>query len=116
MASVYEWGTHYLVGDLVRSESTHPMVEAMAVRQADGSRSLLLINKAAGPATLILGTDSLPGKAASPVSTRLLDSHGATEPAAATLAEFTRAPITLAPYSLLLIRVPSPAARKVGGG
>jgi len=42
-------GTHELVGALVAVESTHPRIEAMAVRRADGTRALLLINKASGP-------------------------------------------------------------------
>ncbi len=44
-ATVYGWLNRYFVGNVVQTSSDNPMVEAFAVAQTDGSRSVLLINK-----------------------------------------------------------------------
>lgn len=44
-ANVFAWGIKYLTGKVMRAETDHPSIEAMAVQQEDGEKSLLLINK-----------------------------------------------------------------------
>ncbi|GAX45053.1 hypothetical protein NIES4075_60730 [Tolypothrix sp. NIES-4075] len=53
-ASVFAWGVKYLTGTVMQTKSDRSSVEAMAVINADGKRSLLLINKSAKPAELTL--------------------------------------------------------------
>ena len=51
-ATVFTWAIKYLIGRVIGTKSDHPFIEAMTVYQANGTRSLLLINKAAVPARL----------------------------------------------------------------
>lgn len=53
-ATVFAWGVKYLTGTVMQTKSDRSSVEAMAVINADGKRSLLLINKSAKPAELTL--------------------------------------------------------------
>jgi xylan 1,4-beta-xylosidase len=86
----------------METESDEPSVEAMAVQQAKGKRSLLLINKSAKSAQV-----SIQGM---PDASKLdnlqmfsLDANGVKSdtPARATLAQ---EPLNMNPYSLVLLR------------
>ncbi|MDQ3813420.1 MAG: glycosyl hydrolase, partial [Armatimonadota bacterium] len=46
-AHLYRWGTHYLVGEIpAHSSDDEQSLELLPIRRTDGTRSLLLINKA----------------------------------------------------------------------
>ncbi len=101
-ATVFAWGIKYLTGKVMETESDEPSVEAMAVQQAKGKRSLLLINKSAKSAQV-----SIQGM---PDASKLdnlqmfsLDANGVKSdtPARATLAQ---EPLNMNPYSLVLLR------------
>lgn len=96
-AQVFAWSNRYLVGAVAKTSSDEPMVEAMAVRQSDGSRSLLLINKSGAAKTAVL---SGLGAADDAQATRLDASGIASDGAAASNPER----VALPPYSLLLVR------------
>lgn len=100
--TVFTWANHALVGALVGTKSDQPMAEAMAVRRADGGRSLLLINKADVPVRVTLtmggGGAARPG----PWKTSRLDEKGTAEGTLAPAALYK--PLTLPPHSLLLLR------------
>lgn len=99
-ATVYAWGNQYLVGALAQTQSDQPWVEAMAVRQTNGSQSLLLINKASAPAKVTLALTGSTRSAA--WQSFRLDAAGTTEgmPESDALDK----DVTLPPYSLLLLR------------
>ncbi len=101
-ATVFAWGIKYLTGKVISTESDHPFVEAMAVLQADGERSLLLINKSAGLAKLTL---QLKPEASQPESLPMfyLDANGVKNLTLAT-AQLIAEPLNLNPYSLILLR------------
>ncbi|HEY3333517.1 MAG TPA: hypothetical protein VGK19_26025 [Capsulimonadaceae bacterium] len=103
VADVLRWGNMWLTGQLVGASSTHVRVEAMAVRHVDGSRAILLINKATGSATVTLKY-GLP-RAGMPIEIEMLDGTG-TSHRVAPLSEFT-APVLMPPYSLLLLLIPA---------
>ncbi|HAJ60316.1 MAG TPA: alpha-L-arabinofuranosidase [Cyanobacteria bacterium UBA8543] len=100
-ATVFAWGLKYLTGQVMRTETDHPFVEAMAVSQANGERSLLLINKSAGSAKLTL---QLMAEASKPENLPLfsLDANGVTSATLAT-ATLEQEPLLLKPYSLVLL-------------
>jgi hypothetical protein len=52
-AYLFQWANHNLIGSLVKTASSSPMVEAMAVRQ-NGTPAIMVINKASGPAAINL--------------------------------------------------------------
>lgn len=52
-ASLFQWANVHLIGRLVKTASSSPKVEAMAVRQS-AARSIMVINKASGTATVRL--------------------------------------------------------------
>lgn len=101
-ATVFAWGIKYLIGKVIRTDSDHPFVEAMAVWQADGGRSLLLINKSGGLASLSVQATQM---AAKPKSLLMLSLDG-TGLKSTTLATATleQQPLTLNPYALVLLR------------
>lgn len=101
-ATVFAWGIKYLTGQVIRTETDHPFVEAMAVLQADGERSLLLINKSAKPAQLTL---QLKPEASQPENLPMfsLDANGVKSLTLAT-AQLIAEPLKLNPYSLVLLR------------
>ena len=55
-ASLFQWANHHLIGALVKTASSSPLVEAMAVRQ-NGARAIMVINKASGTATIHLASN-----------------------------------------------------------
>ena len=52
-ASLFQWANHHLIGALLKTASSNPKVEAMAVRQR-GTPAIMVINKASGRATINL--------------------------------------------------------------
>jgi Glycosyl hydrolases family 39 len=59
-ATVFAWANKYLTGSVIATNSNNSFVEAMAVQQVDGKRSLLLINKLDTPINLTLsGMDTI---------------------------------------------------------
>ena len=101
-ATVFAWGIKYLTGKVMRSQSDHSFVEAMAIWQADGARSLLLINKSAGLASLSVQATQMASKPNSLLMFSL-DANGVTSTTLAT-AKLEQEPLTLNPYSLVLLR------------
>lgn len=102
-ATVFAWGIKYLTGRVMRTQSDHPFVEAVAVIQTDGGRSLLLINKSAQLARLKV--QAMPD-IAPPSSLQMfyLDANGVKKLATQATAALKQKPLFLAPYSLLLLR------------
>ncbi|ARV57627.1 alpha-L-arabinofuranosidase [Nostocales cyanobacterium HT-58-2] len=100
-ASVFAWGIKYLTGWLMYAESDHPLIEAMAVRQADKKRSLLLINKSGQIAQLrIVNQPSITGR----VPIFYLNERGIKQDTLAT-AGLQKQPLVLPAYSLALLRI-----------
>jgi xylan 1,4-beta-xylosidase len=104
-ATVFAWGIQYLTGTVMHADSNHSFVEAMPIFQSDGTRSLLLINKSAGVATLTL---QLPPEASQPESVPMfyLDANGVKNLTQST-AQLVAEPLMLNPYSLVLLRFSS---------
>ena len=98
-ATVFEWGRRYFVGSIVKTQSNHRFVEGFAVRQENGDRSLLLINKSAK--AVRLGLTMNPSIQSQPTA-RLLSEQGIKEE---TIAIDT--PIELPAYSLILLQFPA---------
>jgi xylan 1,4-beta-xylosidase len=100
-ATVFAWGVKYLTGKVMRTESDQRFVEAMAVQQENGARSLLLINKSAESAKLSVRGMPDASKLDS-VQMFSLDANGVKRgtPARAALA---REPLNMNPYSLVLL-------------
>ena len=101
IATVLTWGCHYLTGDLCLATSSHPRIEAMAVRQSDGCRSILLLNKAAGTATISLNLVQQEIYSGS-LQLNTLDQAGTSTTTAAP--SMLENPIIMPPYSLMLVR------------
>jgi len=103
-ATVFTWANQYLVGANLKTTSDNTLVEAMAIRQAEGPRSLLLINKAADPTSVVLqsvgqplGSESLPAQR--------IDETGVSS-STISAASFTSG-VSLPAYSLTLLSVPA---------
>lgn len=103
-ATVFTWANAYLVGANFKTTSDNTFVETMAIRQADGSRSLLLINKAAQPTSVVvqslgqsLGSISLPAQQ--------IDQNG--ESGSTISAPSFDSGVSLTAYSLTLLRLPA---------
>jgi Glycosyl hydrolases family 39 len=94
-AQVFTWANGSLVGDVVRTASDQASVEAFAVRQQGGSRSVLLINKSSGLATIQLKDERGIARSQRLESSVLKDD-------AVNLVN----PISLSPYGVILLRFP----------
>ena len=95
-AYLFQWANHHLIGSLVKTVSSSPMVEAMAVRQ-NGTPAIMVINKASGTATI-----SLASNMASPiVEYCTLTASGMS--AARTMAAVKLSSFVMQPCSLLFI-------------
>ncbi|MBD2129107.1 alpha-L-arabinofuranosidase [Microcoleus sp. FACHB-1] len=101
-ATVFAWGIKYLTGTVMQADSNHSFVEAMPVLQKDGTRSLLLINKSAGLATLNVQATQMDAKP-DKLLMLCLDATGVTTTSLDT-ATLEQKPLTLNPYSLVLLR------------
>ncbi len=96
-AHVFAWGNQYLIGKVVRTQSDRASLEAMAVSQQDGGRSLLLINKSASSTNVKLQNEELSAKK---VSSYDLDESGVSNKVLSKLDE----PLIMKPHSLKLLR------------
>jgi hypothetical protein len=94
-AQVFTWANRSLVGDVLRTASDQASVEAFAVRQQSGMRSLLLINKSGGTAMI-----QLKGERGTAASQRLEASALKYESI-----EIGR-PISISPYGVVLLKLP----------
>jgi hypothetical protein len=94
-AQVFTWANRSLVGDVLRTASDQANVEVFAVRQQNGMRSVLLINKSGGPATI-----QLRGERGTATSQRLEASILRDD--AINLSN----PISLSPYGVILLHLP----------
>lgn len=104
-ATVFAWGIKYLTGTVMQADSDNAFVEAMPIMQKDRTRSLLLINKSAGLATL--SVDATQNTLKPDTLTMLsLDANGVTSTSLAT-ASLEQKPLMLNPYSLVLLRFSS---------
>jgi hypothetical protein len=102
-ASVFAWNIKYLTGWRMYAYTDHPLVEAMAVRQADNRRSLLLINKSGEIAQLsILSKQNITDIGRVPIF--YLNERGIKNDTLAT-AVLKKQPLILPPYSLALLRI-----------
>ena len=84
------------------ASSNHPLIEAMAVRQKDGKRSLLLINKSSLRTQVRLEAKNLTTN--SNVSVFYLDGNGTRTSKLAAIG-IKNKPLSLPPYSLALLRL-----------
>lgn len=102
VAIVFSWGIKYLTGRVMYASSTHPLIEAMAVSQKDGMRSLLLINKSSDRIQVRLEAKNLTTN--SNVSVFYLDGNGTRTSKLAAIG-LKNKPLSLPPYSLALLRL-----------
>jgi hypothetical protein len=112
-ATVFHWTNHYFVGDVVKTTSNQSGVEAFAVAQADGSKSILLINKLNTSTSVSLsslgqsfGTGNL--------SIQKLGENGVST-VSMPATSISPGPFTLGAYSLWLLRLPSPPLVSISG-
>jgi len=100
-AYLFQWANHHLIGTLARTASTHPKVEALAVRQ-DGRAAVMVINKASGTATIHLTLNL-----ASPtVECCTLTANGMST--TRTMAVLKLSSFVMPPCSLLFLSAPPP--------
>jgi Glycosyl hydrolases family 39 len=99
-ANVFTWANKYLIGTVVETKSDRPTLEALAVRQKDGKRSLLLINKSSVATRVKLQTDDK-DFAATKISNYYLDEKGVTNKS---LTKIDAKGLMMQPYSLSLLR------------
>jgi len=102
-AHLFRWANHNLIGALVKTASTHPMVEAMAVLQS-GTPAVMVINKASGMATINLHLNL----AGATVTYSTLTAGGMSAPR--TMPSSGLSSFVMPPCSLLFVSCP-PAAR-----
>jgi Glycosyl hydrolases family 39 len=96
-AHVFAWANQYLIGKVVRTQSDRASLEAMAVTQKDGGRSLLLINKSASSTNVKLQNEELSAKK---ISSYNLDESGVNNKVLSKLDE----PLIMKPHSIKLLR------------
>ena len=106
-ATVFKWSNHYFVGEVVSAISSNPQLEGFAVTQKDGSHSLLLINKSSNQAKVSLqskgvffGSQTVPSKN---VPLQTIARNGLTS-ASIPASSLNSVPLTMTPYSLVLLR------------
>ncbi|MGL5872713.1 MAG: GH39 family glycosyl hydrolase [Xenococcaceae cyanobacterium] len=96
-AHVFAWGNQYLIGKVVTTQSDRSSLEALAVSQQNGGRSLLLINKSASSTNVKLQNEELSAKK---VFSYDLDESGVNNKVLSKLDE----PLIMKPHSLKLLR------------
>ncbi len=112
-ATVFNWTNHYFVGDVVKTTSNQSGVEAFAVAQTDGSKSILLINKLNTSTSISLsslgqsfGTGNL--------SIQKLGQNGVST-VSLPATSISPGSFTLGAYSLWMLHLPSPPLVSVSG-
>jgi xylan 1,4-beta-xylosidase len=98
-AHVFAWANKYLIGTVMKTESDSPNLEALAISQPNGERSLLSIHKSATPTKIKLETTHN-SRSAQNISSYYLDESGVNNKAIAKLDEI----LVMKPYSLSLLR------------
>ncbi len=102
-ATVFAWAIKYLTGSVMATSSNNSFVEAMAVQQKDGKRSLLLINKSDSFANLTLrGMNTI--NFADTVSVLYLNANGVRN-STIDKAVLLGQSLNLPPYSLALLLI-----------
>lgn len=102
-ATVFAWGIKYLTGSIMDTQSDNPLIEAMAVHQADDRRSVLLINKSGDDAQVsILAQQDITTFDSIPIF--YLDSNGIRNDAVS-LSVLKENPLILPPYCLALLQL-----------
>lgn len=100
-ATVFAWATKYLNGTVMQNQSDRPTLEAFPVRQQNGKRSLLLINKSSRYVNLNLREKH---GFFQPGNTKIysLDADGVKVSDSDRITDFKT--FTFLPYSILLLR------------
>ncbi len=101
---LYLWGNQFLVGDLAQSDTADASkFELLPVIHTDGSRALLLLNKA--PASVTIAADPVLGAGVSAESLKAsrIDATGTSD---VTLTPDAAGALTLPGYSATLVRLP----------
>ncbi len=103
---LFRWGPRHLVGDVLSATSSDPAaLQVLAVRRADGSRSLLLVNRSDAQVDLPAPRTLLGGDA------QILEGRiGADECADLLPVADPGAPVRLPPYSLRLLVAAHPGS------
>jgi xylan 1,4-beta-xylosidase len=105
----YTWATRYLVGEEAAATTDRAGLEVMAVRQGDGSASVLVINKT-GQAVSVDGLNGWPGGAGVKAQVMSVDASGWRS---VTQKKGAAVPVQgMGPYSLRLIRFPAAGKRR----
>ncbi|MBC7882848.1 MAG: hypothetical protein H7Y37_16270, partial [Anaerolineae bacterium] len=112
-ATVFDWTNHYFVGDVVKTTSTQTGVEAFAVAQTDGSKSILFINKLSTSTSVSL-TSLGQSFGAGDLSVQKLDQNGVST-VSLPVTSLSPGPFTLGAYSLFMLRLPRPPLVSVSG-
>ena len=100
-ANVFNWANKYLIGTVMATQSDRPTLEAIAVSQKDGERSLLLINKSSVATRVKLQADGQDFSATKILNFHL-DEKGVTNKV---LAKIDAKGLMMQPYSLSLLRL-----------
>jgi Glycosyl hydrolases family 39 len=104
-ATVFEWGLKYLVGEVIQTQSSDPLLEALAIRRSQWGHALLLINKSGSPTKLNLQFSS--GSALSKQYQQFkLDAAGLSQ-STLNSSVLQKQPLSMSPYSLLLLNATS---------
>jgi Glycosyl hydrolases family 39 len=103
-ATVFEWGQKYLIGEVIQTQSSDPFLEALVIRRSKG-HALLLINKSGSATKLNLQFSS---GSILPKQYQLfkLDATGSSQSTLMS-AVLQKQPLSMNPYSLLLLNTPS---------
>jgi hypothetical protein len=102
-ATVFKWGIKYLVGEVIQTQSSNPLLEALAIRRSQREHALLLINKSESPAKLkikFIQNSGLPKQ----YQRFILDASGLKQDTLP-LVSLQRQALSMNPYSLVLLNV-----------
>jgi xylan 1,4-beta-xylosidase len=100
-ANVFAWGNKYLIGKVMATKSDLSSLEALAVRQQNGKRSLLLINKSSAATRVNLKEDGQ-NVSIQNISNSYLDEKGVSNKV---LAKIDPQGLMMKQYSLMLLRL-----------
>ncbi len=104
-ARLYSWGTHYLIGDIARSDSDNELLELLPITRADGARSVLLTNKAAQTVSAPAAATLLPCRAGEAAWMERLDATNFNSPGANASGAIAPGALMLPGYSVTLLSV-----------
>jgi Glycosyl hydrolases family 39 len=102
-ATLFTWAIKYLTGSVASTTTNNSFIEIMAVKQASGKYSLLLINKLNRPAQVTIdGMKSI--KLPHTASIFYLDANGVKNTTSSPTSLFAK-PFSLAPYSVAVLHL-----------